>query len=523
MMNQVSFDKLVADSGTAFAGGNYEIALQFAKQAIDVSSDKPDGYYAAGKACMSMENAGDAITYFKKALKIDKRNGNGYFLLGYSQAMAGDTADSLRSMTRALENNCDETLKGQIYKIMSMINTEQEDYDDALRNLKQAEDYIGVDIELLQQRAGCYAAQKNYREAIFTLNQMKLLQPKDYKAYSLAFSIFMDLNLFEEAKAELERAEKFADLTMSYYNDRLSYAFLSDPEDTSGARYTRTLSVLDEALKNGKPTVDEVFELYLRAAQTYVSLEAPEQAIACLDAAVTPVESFNSGFSVMLHNSASADPASDSTLSPEEEEELMQERWDNGEFEELSERIEEALYDLEGEDPEYITEEIRKCLTPVDGLPASEAAAPEAYKLHDVFVMTDVQRDLLNGLYLSAYELQNDYDKMLEMAAELQSSAYTANRYLGIYYELRIGKLKGAENWQKKYRDRLNFWTKRMLEDPTDYVSASYRIRCYIDLGDFENAELLCSCLPPEVKDELSEEIRKAKAQGDGENGNSPE
>ena len=137
--------------------------------------------------------------------------------------------------------------------------------------------------------------------------------------------------------------------------------------------------------------------------------------------------------------------------------------------------------------------------------------------------MTDVQRDLLNGLYLSAYELQNDYDKMLEMAAELQSSAYTANRYLGIYYELRIGKLKGAENWQKKYRDRLNFWTKRMLEDPTDYVSASYRIRCYIDLGDFENAELLCSCLPPEVKDELSEEIRKAKAQGDGENGNSPE
>ena len=53
-----------------------------------------------------------------------------------------------------------------------------------------------------------------------------------------------------------------------------------------------------------------------------------------------------------------------------------------------------------------------------------------------------------------------------------------------------------------------------MLEDPTDYISAGYRIRCFIDLEDFEEAEQLCSCLPVDVKEPLMDEIRKAKMEG---------
>jgi hypothetical protein len=129
-----------------------------------------------------------------------------------------------------------------------------------------------------------------------------------------------------------------------------------------------------------------------------------------------------------------------------------------------------------------------------------------------------VQRDLQNSLYLAAYELIQNYDKMLQKARELQTSDNIANQYSGMYYELKVGKYRNAENWQRKYRDRINFWTKRMLEDPTDFVSASYRIRSYIDLEDFDNAKQLCSCLPTDVKETLMEEIQKAEAQGGGEN-----
>ena len=33
-------------------------------------------------------------------------------------------------------------------------------------------------------------------------------------------------------------------------------------------------------------------------------------------------------------------------------------------------------------------------------------------------------------------------------------------------------------------------------------------------LKDFENAELLCSCLPSELKEQMNEEIRKVKEEG---------
>lgn len=233
------------------------------------------------------------------------KNGNGYFLLGYAQAMSGNTVEALKGLTQAIENNCDEVLKGQIYKIMSMINTDQGDYENALVNLTQAEQFIGLDYELLQQKAGCYASLKDYRQTLFTLNQMKLLQPNDYVSYSLAFHIFMELGIYDEAKAELERAEDYAELNMTYYNDRVAYALMHDPQnDTSeniSERWTNTIKEINTALEKGEPNADQVFEMYLRASQLYLSLEQPDKAIDCLDAAVDPVMSYNQKFSVLFN------------------------------------------------------------------------------------------------------------------------------------------------------------------------------------------------------------------------------
>lgn len=145
------------------------------------------------------------------------------------------------------------------------------------------------------------------------------------------------------------------------------------------------------------------------------------------------------------------------------------------------------------------------------------------YVLKDTFLMNTMQTDMRNSLYLSAYEMKQEYDNMLDKARELQASDVISNQYSGIYYELKVGKYKSDVNWKKKYRDRINFWTKRMLEDPTDYMSASYCIRSYIDLEDYDNAEQLCSCMPDDIKEPLMEEIQRAKPKGGGDNGNTSE
>ena len=520
----MNYEELTAEANLAFSSNDFSRALDSAKKAIQLSPHNKEAYVIAGKIAMSMENLDSAIEYFQSALALDKSNGNILFLLAYAQAYNGDSISALRNLTRALENHCDDGTRGQIYKMIAIINSDQNDFDNALINLKQAEDYIGVDYEILQQKAACYANLHDYHQTIFVLNQMKLLSPKEYKAYSLAFNIFMELEIYDEAKAELERAEKFANLTMAYYNDRIAYTLLHDPtndnQDNIKSKWMATLKAIDDGLRKGEPTSEQVFELYLRAAQLYLSLENPSMAITILDAAVNPVYAFNNGFSVLSDDVSEESAASTSCveLSPEDEEAIMQEKWESGEFDDIREDIGNALLDSITEDSDELADEIHQYLTPVDVIPKAESEKEE-YTLTGEFQMEQVQADMRNSMYIAAYELLGDYEKMLQKARELQASSIVVNQYSGIYYELKVGKYTQKDNWEKKYKERINFWTKRMLEDPTDFISASYRIRSYIDIGDFDNAEQLCACLPTDVKAPLMEEINKAKAQGGGEDG----
>ena len=253
----MNYEKLIAESNLAFAGSNFDKALEDAILSIKECSTKSDGFICAGKACMSLDQTEEAIKYFKSAIEIEPHNGNVYFLLGYAQILSGKTADALKSLTKAVESNCDDALKGQIYKMMSMINTDQGDFKNALVNLEQAEGFVGLDYEILQQKAACYASLRDFHETIFTLNQMKLLQPNRYEPYSLAFNIFMELKIYDEALSELECAEEYAELTMAYYNDRVAYTLLHDPaddtEETIKKKWHQTLVAINTGLSMGKP------------------------------------------------------------------------------------------------------------------------------------------------------------------------------------------------------------------------------------------------------------------------------
>jgi len=94
-----NYNDLIANSNTTFGSGQFDIALTNAKQAISAKPKKSEGYYCAGKACMSMDEPQEAVGYFQKATGIDKNNGNGFFLLGYAQILANQTVDAIQSLT----------------------------------------------------------------------------------------------------------------------------------------------------------------------------------------------------------------------------------------------------------------------------------------------------------------------------------------------------------------------------------------------------------------------------------------
>lgn len=516
------YQEYLSQANLAFSGAHFEQALELANKAIEIEPNVPEAYYTAGKACMSLNKPKAAVKSFEAAIKLDKSNGNGYFLLGYALMMAEEFAKALGPLTRALELNCEQELKGQIYKMLTMLNSDAGDYANALVNLEHAEEFCGVDYELLQQKAACLAQLNDFRGAFYTLNQMKLLKPNDYLAYSLAITLFLQMEYYDEAKEELERAKRYAALTFDYYKDYVNYLLLRDyknvTEESLSAKWNDVLQLIDEGLKKGHPRGDQVADFYLKAANVYLSLGAPEKTIRVLDQMVDVVKSYNMGFSVLFEDQATSGDAPLMENDREYEESLMQERWDNGELEGFRDTIEEAIMNRTTDDSEELAEEIRQCLTPIENIPSTKDFE-DKYFLTDGYELDQVNRDTRNITYVEAYEMLKEYDKVLQKARELQGSPLVGAQNYGMFYELRVGKLKGQDNWRTKYRDRINFWTKKMIEDPTDFVSAGYRIRAYIDLGELEKAEQLSDSLPKDAKQAVMKEISKARAQGGVDNG----
>lgn len=95
----MDYTHYIADSNLALSAGDFEAALKSAESALSVDKGKTEAYYCAGKALMSMGKIDEAISYFQKALKINDHDGNGFFLLGYAQAMSDKTYEALRSLT----------------------------------------------------------------------------------------------------------------------------------------------------------------------------------------------------------------------------------------------------------------------------------------------------------------------------------------------------------------------------------------------------------------------------------------
>ena len=112
----MNYAQLITDSNLAFSIGNYEISLGKANEAIRLAPNESKGYYCAGKAYMSMDKASNAVDCFKKAIAIDKTNGTGFFLLGYAQALNGESAKALQSLTKAVECKCEGAILGRFIK-----------------------------------------------------------------------------------------------------------------------------------------------------------------------------------------------------------------------------------------------------------------------------------------------------------------------------------------------------------------------------------------------------------------------
>ena len=498
--NQEKVSQLLADSHFAFINSQNNESLHLANEAIRLAPKNPDAYQCAGDAYMSLGQYEKAVESYKKAVKLDQNNGNRYFNLGYALATSEKAADAIKNLAKADELGCSPENTVQLYNLLGIICFDIGRYKDALVNLEKAEQIIGVDLDIMKRKVIIYGMKNDIRNGLLTTNQMKLVAPSDYTGYQLAFKLLCQANRLDAAERELEMAKKYAELSMDYYFDCMTFEIQKYQTDRDKQRYNKALTFIEEALKTLKPTSTEVIESYINAAEIYLQLEDPDKTIDCLNAAQNPAESYNLGFDVI---DKEFEPVNLTEYDVEEmieaDKERIAEKYGDYGLEELAESIEP---DENG---------AREYLTNVEDETDTEETA---YKLDETeeIELTPENIDQINRLYIGAYTLKKEFNKVIDYARKLQSSESVQNSYIGIYSETNAYKELGSPETKQKYEETIRYFRNAMIKDPSDMAAVTFRIQCYMDIGQYDEAEQLCNLLANELRKPLLEKIEEARS-----------
>ena len=504
MPNPPNTEQLLADSRLAFMNQQNDTALSLAEKAIKLEPSNADAYKCAANACMSLGRYESAIKHYNLAVKHDPNNGNRYYDLGFALATNEKLADAIKNLAKADELGCIPENLVQLYNLLGIICFDIGRYDDALINLSKTEQLIGVNLDILQRKAIIYGIKDDIRNGLQVANQIKLIAPSEYIGYKLAFKLLIQAGRLDTAETELEKAGKFATPTMDFYFDQMTFELEKYQRDKDKSHFNVALDIIDKALKAVKPEVAGTIDSYINAAEIYLQLENADKTIDCLNAAQAPVDAYNNGFEIIDSVLTAPAPLTEDDIEEmiEADRERIADEYGEYGLEELVESVEP---DEEG-NREYFTE--------IDDEPQESTPA---FKLDEAeeFELTIDNVDQINRLYIGAYTIKRDFDKVIEYARVLQTSENIQNSYIGKYTEVNALKELGSPDWTAKYEEVIKFFRDAMIKDPTDIMAITFRVQCYIDTENYAEAEEVCNLLTKEIKEPLLEKIAEARSGGD--------
>lgn len=502
-MANEKLSQYLSDSRLAFLNQQNEAALRLAKEAIKLDISNPEAYKCAANAFMSLECYDEAIKSYSIAAKYDPNNGNRYYDLGFAQATRDKLADAMKNLAKADELGCIPENLVQLYNLLGIICFDIGRYDDALINLNKAEQLVGIDIDILQRKAIIYGMKDDIRNGLLTANQIKLIAPSEYLGYKLAFQLLVQAKRLEPAGKELEKAAKYAVPVIDYYFDCMTLELEKYQIDKDKEHFNEALAIIEQALKSVQPTAINVIESYINAAELYLQLENPDRTMDCLNAAQNPAGAYNNGFQIVVNTeepSALTEYDIEDMIEADREK-IAGELGDYG----LEELVESMEPDEDG-NREYFTD-----------IEDEQQESPAFYRLDESeeVAYTEENTDQINRLYVGAYTLKKDFDKVIEYARVLQSSGNLHNLYIGKYAEVNALKELGSSDAERKYEETIRFFRNAMIKDPADILAVTFRVQCYLDTGNYKEAKEVCNLLTKEIKEPFLKKIEEAESGGD--------
>ena len=163
-------------------------AIHYYKDAIKLDPNWDDGYFGVGVCLCELERWFEATHFLKKAITLDDKNAYYWLTMGDAEFGLGNTVSAMEAFQKSVEL---EVINPEAWIKWSAINHEQGDFEMAADLMLSAIDAMPEEAELYYRAAIYFIKSGRYKEAFNYLETGLIL---NYEGHEIMFEYFKNLD-----------------------------------------------------------------------------------------------------------------------------------------------------------------------------------------------------------------------------------------------------------------------------------------------------------------------------------------
>lgn len=194
---------------------HWDQALKFAERSLSENPKNVDSLILMGKLYAAKRNATKALTYYRRALTIDRKIEEIYNVMAREYLTLADKGNAVHTLKICL-NEIPDSMSCLYY--LATIQQQFKNYNESLKYFNMIRQLNPDNPKILQTMAELYLHKKNYPKAIEIIKQIQQLMPSDVTQNIRLGLIYYEMKEVDKAIAEFQSVyERFSK------SDRINY------------------------------------------------------------------------------------------------------------------------------------------------------------------------------------------------------------------------------------------------------------------------------------------------------------
>ena len=262
-------DRLFQQGFALLNQGRHEQAKEILEKAIKINPKHFDALHLLGIIAAQVKNHALAISFFDKAVKLNRTNPFFYFNRGNAYIEANQIDNALINYNKSIDL---DPLYAEAYFYKAIALTAKNLLSEALVSINKAIQIKPDHAEYLTNRGGILAKLNLFEEALISYDMAISLNPNHALAFNNRGNVLKNLNQFEDALKSYDKAIEFQHDYADAYSNRGIVLFI--------------LKRFDQALRSYDTSIElkcDSAEAYLNRGNALMEFNSFDEALASYD------------------------------------------------------------------------------------------------------------------------------------------------------------------------------------------------------------------------------------------------